>query len=68
MKKIAMMMVAAAAVAFAVPASAQTIVIKKGGVHRNYDRGYHARAEWRHRDHGWRHRQHNRGPAIVIQR
>ena len=72
MKKIAMLFVAAAAIGFAVPASAQTVVIRDG-MHRNHDgmhrdRGYRARAEWRlrnHRDYG---RRHHRGPAIVMQR
>lgn len=69
MKKIAMLFVAAAAIGFAVPASAQTVVIRDGmhrghhdGMHR--DRGYRARAQWRHRDH--RDGRRNRGPAIII--
>lgn len=74
MKKIAMLFVAAAAIGFAVPASAQTVVIRDGmhrdGGYHHRDRGYRARAEWRHRDRGY-HRGWNRGvrrggPAIVI--
>ncbi len=72
MKKIAMLFVAAAAIGLAVPASAQTVVVRDG-MHRNHDgmhrdRGYRARAEWRHRDHRDYGRRHHRGPAIVIQR
>ena len=74
MKKIAMLFVAAAAIGFAVPASAQTVVIRDGmhrnhdGMHRDRDRGYRAHAEWRHRSHRDYGRRHHRGPAIVIQR
>jgi hypothetical protein len=68
MKKIALTIITAAAVCAAVPASAQTVVIRDG-LHRSHgmyhrDRAYRAHAEWRHRDHGWR--GHGRGPAIVI--
>lgn len=76
MKKIALMFVAAATVWLAIPAapaSAQTLVIKQGGMHRHHDgmhrdRGYRARAQWRHRDHRVYGKRHHRGPAIVIQR
>ena len=67
MKKIALMFAAAAAVALSVPASAETVVIKHGGMHRDY--GWHrAHAEWRH-DRGW-HRgwRHHGGPTVVIKR
>jgi Ni/Co efflux regulator RcnB len=64
MKKIALMFAAVATVALAVPASAQTVVIKEGGMHRHHEGWHRARAEWRHRD--WH--PHHRGPAIVIKR
>lgn len=74
--KLFALIVAAAAICTAVPASAQAVVIKEGGMHRNHhgyhhrDRGYRARAEWRHGDRRY-HRDHHRGqrrggPAIVI--
>jgi hypothetical protein len=76
-KKIALMIVAAAAIFAAVPASAQTVVIDSG-MHR--DRGMH-RGEVRHRDRAWRsraqyrndsgrHHHHHRShrPTIVIGR
>lgn len=78
MKKIALMVAAAAAIFVAVPASAQTVVIRAGdGVHRHHGahhhhRGWNSRAEWRHRRHY--HKHHHRhgvrrgGPAIVITR
>lgn len=74
MRKIALMLAAAATVWLAVPAAAQTLVIKQGGMHRHHhdgmhrDRGYRARAEWRHRNHRFYGKRHHRGPAIVIQR
>ena len=58
MKKLGYIVAAIAAVGIAVPsiASAETIVIKRGGDHH-----YGARAEFReHRDHGWRHRHADR--------
>ncbi|MBI3701993.1 MAG: hypothetical protein HY242_16310 [Afipia sp.] len=66
MKKIALMFVAAATVALAVPASAETVVIKQGGMHRHHGWN-HARAEWRH-DRGWHRGWYHRGPAVVIKR
>jgi hypothetical protein len=54
MKKFGYIVAALAAVAIAAPsiASAETVVIKRGGGHH-----YGARAEFReHRDHGWHHR------------
>ena len=73
MKRIILLMVAAAAICTAVPASAQTVVIREGGMHRNHDgyhrdRGYRARAEWRHRDRGYYRGEQRGRPAIVITR
>ena len=76
MKKIALMIVAAAALFAAAPASAQTVVIGTGmhgdrGMHRGAgmyrrDRVLRSRAQYRG-DYGRRlHRSH--GPAIVIGR
>jgi hypothetical protein len=64
MKKFAYVIAALGAIAVAAPtiASAETVVIKRGGYHHNWDR---ARAEVRvHRDNGWhegwRHHDHDR--------
>ncbi|MES2751794.1 MAG: hypothetical protein V4661_10525 [Pseudomonadota bacterium] len=81
MKKFALMIVAAGALFAALPASAQTVVIRDGmhsdrGMHRHgrvhNNRAWRSRAEWRHRGHG-RHHQHGKrhrshSPAIVITR
>ena len=70
MKKFGFIIAALGAIAIAAPsiASAETVVIKRGGYHH----GYGARAEFReHRDHGWhegwRHRHADR-VVIVKQR
>ena len=64
MKKFAYVLAALGAMAVAVPsiASAETVVIKRGGHHY----GYGARAEM-HRDHGW-HRgwRHGHGDRVVV--
>ncbi len=76
MKKIALMIVAAAALFAVAPASAQTVVIGTG-VHG--DRGMHRDHGMRHRDRAWRsraqyrgdygrHRHRSHGPSIVIGR
>ena len=60
MKKFGYIVAAVVAIGVAAPsiASADTVVIKKGGHH------YGARAEYRdHRDHGWRH--HDRKVVII---
>ncbi len=62
MKKLGIIAAAVAAIAIAAPsvASAEKIVIKRGGDHH-----YGARAEFReHRDHGW-HRGHDRKVVII---
>ena len=65
MKKLALIIAALGALAIGVPstASAETVVIKRGGHHHGWhgsrahmDRGHH---------HGWRHR-HHRGDKVVI--
>lgn len=66
MKKFGLIIAALGAIAIAVPsiASAETIVVKRGGHHH----GYGARAQM-HQDHGWHrgpHREHDR--VIVIKR
>jgi hypothetical protein len=53
MKKLGYVVAALGAIAIAAPtiASAETVVIKRGGYHHNWER---ARAEYRvHRDNGW---------------
>jgi hypothetical protein len=61
MKKLGFIAAAVAAIAIAAPsvASAEKIVIKRGGEHR-----YGARAEFRHMDRGW-HRGHDRKVVII---
>jgi len=66
MKKFGFIIAALGAIAIAAPsiASAETIVIKRGGYHH----GYGARAEFReHRDHGWHEgRRHRHADRVVI--
>ena len=68
MKKFGYIVAALATIAIAAPtiASAETVVIKRGGHHDGYrDRG--ARAEFRggyHRDRGW-HRGHDKKVVII---
>ena len=61
MKKFGYVLAALAAIAVAAPsiASAETIVVKRGGQHG----GYGARAQM-HRDHGW-HRGHDRRVVVI---
>ena len=70
MKKLGYVIAALGAIAIAAPsiASAETVVIKRGGDHHRFG----ARAEFReHRDfgrhEGWRHRDHDR-KVVVIKR
>ena len=71
MKKFGYIIAALATIAIAAPtiASAETVVIKRGGGHHERD-GYRergARAEFRgreHRDHGW-HRGHDKKIVII---
>jgi len=70
MKKFGYVLAALGAIAVAAPsiASAETVIIKRGGHHHGY--GYGARAEFReHRDHGW-HRgwHHDRDRVVVIKK
>ena len=62
MKKFGYVLAALGAIVIAAPsiASAETVVVKRGGHHQ----GYGARAEM-HRDHGW-HRGHDRGHDRVV--
>jgi hypothetical protein len=66
MKKFGFIIAALGAIAIAAPsiASAETVVIKRGGYHH----GYGARAEFReHRDHGWHEgRRHRHADRVVI--
>src|ERR1700682_800707 len=70
MRKLGYVIAALGAIAIAAPsiASAETVVIKRGGYHQ----GYGARAEmhrdhgWRDHDHGWRH--HDRKVVIIKHR
>ena len=67
MKKFGYVLAALGAIAVAAPsiASAETVVIKRGGYHGGYHHGYGARAEMRrdwHRDRGW----HGHHDKVVI--
>jgi hypothetical protein len=67
MKKFGYVLAALGAIAIAAPsiASAETIVVKRGGYHH----GYGARAEFReHRDHGWHRGWHDHDRVTVIKR
>jgi len=73
MKKLGYVIAALGAIVIAAPsmASAETVVIKRGGYHNGYHHGYGARAEYReHRDRGyhrgWRHGHHDR--VVVIKK
>ena len=70
MKRLGYVIAALGALVIAAPsiASAETVVIKRGGYHGHHHHGHSARAEYRrdrgyHR--GWRH-GHHRGDKVVI--
>jgi hypothetical protein len=70
MKKFGYVVAALGAIAIAAPtiASAETVVIKRGGYHHGWDR---ARAEYRvHRDRGWHEgwRHHDRDRVVIRER
>lgn len=68
MKKIGYVLAAVGALAVALPtlASAETVVIKRGGHHHGM---YGARAEYgMHRDHGWHRGWRHRDGVVVIKR
>ena len=68
MKKFGYVLAALAAVVIAAPsvASAETVVIKRGGYHHG-DRGYGARAEFRgHRDRGYHRGWRGHRDRVVI--
>jgi hypothetical protein len=69
MKKFGYVLAALGAIVIAAPsiASAETVVIKRGGHHHDgYHQGYGARAEFReHRDRGW-HRGYGHHDRVVI--
>jgi hypothetical protein len=73
MKKVGYVVAALGAIAIAAPtmASAETVVIKRGGHHHGYHHGWdRSRAEYRiHRDNGWHrgwHRDHYRDHGRVV--
>jgi hypothetical protein len=74
MKKIALAFAAAAAICMAVPASAQTVIIRDGAHRHHHHHGWrhHDHRRWRpvrvepRRHYGYRHHHHHRGPAVVI--
>lgn len=68
MRKFGLIMAALGAIVIAAPsiASAETIVIKRGGHHHGYSHGHGARAEM-HRDRGWhRGRGHGHRDRVVV--
>ena len=69
MKKFGLVLAALGAIIIAAPsiASAQTVVIKRGGgYHQGQHHGYGARAQYRgHRDNGW-HRGHRHGSKVIV--
>jgi hypothetical protein len=69
MKKLGYLIAALGAIAVAAPsiASAETVVIKRGGYHQGYGHhGYGARAEM-HRDRGWHEGwRHRHADRVVI--
>ena len=72
MKKFGLMLAALGAIVIAAPsiASAQTVVIKRGGGYHGHNHGYHgARAQYRHDrgyHRGWRHGHRDR--VVVIKK
>ncbi|WGR91024.1 hypothetical protein MTX26_10310 [Bradyrhizobium sp. ISRA443] len=66
MKQFGYIAAAIGALALAVPsiASAETVVVKRGGHY--WDHGWHARAEMR--DHGWHRGWHHHDRVVVIKR
>ena len=70
MKKFGLMLAALGAIIVAAPsiASAETVVIKRGGYHGHHH-GYGARAEYRgHRDRGWHRGRGHHDRVVVIKR
>ena len=69
MKKFGYVLAALGAIIVAAPsiASAETVVIKRGGYHHGYHQGYGARAEYRgHRDRGYHRGWRGHGDRVVI--
>jgi hypothetical protein len=70
MKKFGYVLAALAAIVVAAPsiASAETVVIKRGG-YRGHHQGYGARAEFRgHRDRGWHRGRGHHDRVVVIKK
>ena len=68
MKKFGIVLAALGAIIVAAPsiASAETVVIKRGGYHGDHH-GYGARAEYRgHRDRGWHRGWHGHRDRVVV--
>jgi hypothetical protein len=67
MKKLGYVIAALGVIAVAAPsiASAETVVIKRGGYHH----GYGARAEFReHRDRGWHHGERHHDRVVIVKK
>jgi hypothetical protein len=66
MKKFGLVLAALGAIIIAAPsiASAQTVVVKRGGGYHGHHQGYGARAQM-HRDRGW-HRGHRHHDRVVV--
>ena len=71
MKKLGYVIAALGAIIIAAPsiASAETIVIKRGGHHSGNHHGYGSRAEFRgHRDRGWHRGRGHHDRVVVIKK
>ena len=69
MRKFGYVLAALGAIAVAAPsiASAETVVIKRGGYHGGYHHGYGARAEFReHRDRGYHRGWRGHNDRVVV--
>ena len=66
MKKLGYVLAALGAIVIAAPsiASAETIVVKRGG--HGWHHGYAARAEYREHDRGWHRGWHHGGDRVVV--
>lgn len=68
MKKLGYVLAALGAIVIAAPsvASAETVVVKRGGY--GWHHGYGARAEFREQDRGWHRGWHHNDHAVVIKK
>jgi hypothetical protein len=69
MKKFGYVLAALGAIVIAAPsiASAETIVVRRGGDHHGYHHGYGARAQM-HRDRGWHEGRRHSDRVVIVKR